>query len=404
MKKKLIGALIFVALLFPILIAHQVRAHELDNHPNDSIVASSVNISSEADVKALLEHAMKHWLHAALRDDYIPPVLDFRAKLREEGSAWKHRDVYLIRMTGEGDSIILHPYHPAGQSGSLNDPAGIGQMLISRALENPEVPQCAPYSFEGKDRWACAMQVPSYRGGLQVFVSGFHHNFEDLSFSHIECDPFVPETTAADVVDDETLAAFVRGAVDYYIRVLTTQGGEAVLRTRVCMRQPPWQEGSIYLFRSALSGRVIFHGLSPVYEDATWENIEDKTGKKIFKALRDVANALGPFEGGYLEYYWDDPADPDDDVDVEQCPKGPLTCAPGTSLKRTYLVRMPKEATGLDEDLFFASGIYPEEESGGCNLSTGRESKDLGFMAGLILIGAIIFLAKRKKRGAGCRI
>ncbi len=389
--------LICIGITVIILIANEVKAHELDNHPADSIVASQVDQNNEEQVRALLEHLSAHWTGMVVDEGYtVDSLLAFRTILRMKAGPWASDDLYVIRLNSTESDITIHPYHPAGQSGRLDDPAGIGQSLADKATANPGEIQCSPYALDGEQRVACAISNPFSGRGMPTigtFMAGFHHTFEDINFDHIVCPEANPKVTAADVVDDETLEDFVREATSYFLPILLS--GDALVN-RICLRRFPWIDGPIYLFRSAVdSGQVIFHGISPELENNSFADLRDQAGTLIASLLREEARSQSPLEGGFVEYYWDDPTTPDDDLDVtdpEVCPTGPKTCATGTSLKRTFIISIPKELSGLGDDMFMAAGRYIEEESeGGCSLTRdGKKPSPLSYLIALLFIGGIL--------------
>ena len=134
-----------------------------------------------------------------------------------------------------------------------------------------------------------------YQGPSQAVAATF-----DPSILH------PPEVTAADVVDRETLRAFVQGTKDSYTNALEQFGVDELLQHQDIFRVEggPWRQGSIYFFMFTTEGHVIFHGADRARElrDATdWEDIN---GIKVTQELIKLARA----GGGFLEYYFDDPA------------------------------------------------------------------------------------------------
>lgn len=374
------------------------NAHELDNHAVDSMTASDVDITSEEDVRAFLEHAAAHWRHVSSQNPFIPPVLEFRAKMREPGGEWRNETTYLIRLNGEGTSIVLHPYYPLGQNGVIKDEQGLGQTLATEAIKNSGEVKCIPYVLDGVNRWACAVQLPRAIVPVNtVFIAGFHHPFEALSFKGLTCPFYIPKTSAVDVVDEETLKAFVDEFAEYYLDLYKDQGPAGVLANRNCIRTLPWKHGSIYLVRTSEEGRVFFHGTSPEFEDNSWDKIIDKEGNNVAEMLQNTRNSLKEGEGAFLDYYWDDPATPDDDVDVQQCPEGPRTCAPGTSLKRTYIKRIniPEDPP---QSVFIASGIYLEEGSDGCAIAKTSNDIQIAVLNLLLIFLAVVGVSVSRLR------
>ena len=115
-------------------------------------------------------------------------------------------------------------------------------------------------------------------------------------------------TTAGDVVDRETLMAFVEGAKD------SLEGAAdfaAVGRLTEAFRtEGDWKAGPVYLVILTGEGLVQFHAADVTIEDTNVIDLEDDRGAKI---VRDMLAAAAE-DGGFVEYYWDDPTVEDDDL------------------------------------------------------------------------------------------
>ena len=110
------------------------------------------------------------------------------------------------------------------------------------------------------------------------------------------------EITAGDVVDRETLKAFVLAAAAYGNQATSISEYLAILQE--FRTEGPWKQGSIYLFLFNPEGIFILHGDDPALEGQNLIDLEDPNGVKIVQELIAVA-AEG---GGYVEYLWPDPA------------------------------------------------------------------------------------------------
>jgi len=148
-----------------------------------------------------------------------------------------------------------------------------------------------------------------------------------------------PEVTAGDVVDRETLKAFVLAAAAYADKATSLAEYLAVLQE--FRTEGPWKQGSIYLFVFTTDGTFLLHGDNPDLEGQNMIDLEDANGVKILQELIAVA-ADG---GGYVEYLWPDPAVEGDEE----------TGSPKVSYGIPY--------SALGQDFVLGSGFYPAPAS-----------------------------------------
>ena len=141
------------------------------------------------------------------------------------------------------------------------------------------------------------------------------------------------EITAGDVVDRETLKAFVLAAAAYADKAANLPEYLAILQE--FRTEGPWKQGSIYLFVATTDGLMILHGATPELEGQNLYELEDANGVKITQELIAAA-AEG---GGYVEYIWPDPAVEGD------------TGSPKVSYAIPY--------SALGQDFVLGSGFYP---------------------------------------------
>lgn len=141
------------------------------------------------------------------------------------------------------------------------------------------------------------------------------------------------EITASDVVDRETLKAFVLAAAAYANKASSLPEYLNVLQE--FRTQGAWKQGSIYLFVATTDGLMILHGANPDLEGQNLYELEDVNGVKITQELLAAA-AEG---GGYVEYIWPDPAIEGD------------TGSPKVSYAIPY--------SALGQDFVLGSGFYP---------------------------------------------
>ena len=114
--------------------------------------------------------------------------------------------------------------------------------------------------------------------------------------------------TASEVVDQESLEDFVTGAKDHF---LTVSNLSELAQIRESFRaEGDWKSDSTFLMLLAPNGDVLVHGGDPTAENRNISEIEDDQGKKVGQELLAAA-AQG---GGFVDYQWDDPNQPDDEI------------------------------------------------------------------------------------------
>ena len=298
----------------------------------------------------------------AVRDQYS--LLDQRSRpaslgnltyigclVRQEGSAYRSGSTYLVLMS-PGSRLIWHA-KAMGFSGRKLDPFIYGTILASLGVEPTVVadlfspnPRTRLSAFaavqqtlsQGPDgQFDATVPVPDLRPGIPgaaghaaafvsvnlgapvVLLSGF-----DIDESHLaeeEIDYGDPTVTARDVVDRETLKAFVTQAGNHYLALREKQGGD-FLQAKVALRDPngPWRHGSVYLYiLDRISNTILLHAafpdrfeLRPLVPTVR----DDVTGEFILPQVIEAAKSSP--NGGFVEYYFDDPTD---DTDSAEIPK-----------------------------------------------------------------------------------
>lgn len=145
------------------------------------------------------------------------------------------------------------------------------------------------------------------------------------------------EITAGDVVDRETLKAFVLAAKAYGDKASTLPEYLNILQE--FRTEGPWKQGSVYLFLFSTEGLFILHGADPSLEGQNLIDLEDANGVKMVQELIAVA-AEG---GGYVEYLWPNPAIEGD------------TGSPKVSYAIPY--------SALGQNFVLGAGFFPESAS-----------------------------------------
>ena len=151
-------------------------------------------------------------------------------------------------------------------------------------------------------------QFTGVTGVPTVVIGGYYQDVSQASFLSIDLSLIpIPEVTAADVVDRETLKAFVQGTLESFFTIVEQIGAEQLLQNLHIFREDgsPWRQGSVYFFVFSTDGHVLFHGADPSLEFNT-SNLdkEDVNGVKYLRELIRVARE----GGGFTQYNFDDPA------------------------------------------------------------------------------------------------
>ena len=305
--------------------------------------------------------------------------LYFGCLVRQEGP-WRSGSTYVVSVTPDfrilvhakdmslsgrrlSDPIAFHVLHtlgvPASDLVNLLNPDTFQEtylrILDMLEQEEPEaafdatapIPGVSP-GVPGAYGHVAVYNSPLFQSSILMF-SGF-----DIDSSHLveeEVGPFIPTVTARDVVDRETLKAFVTAAGNYVVAQMEQGYLGAASKARADMRNPNghWRHGSVYLYVWDLDGKlIIFHGgfpdiyelmpLRPVARDAV-------TGEFILPQLIAAVES-GP-EGGFVEYYFDDPNDDADSVEI-----------PKVGYVRAFSANVPRGGTTVPVNYVVGSGFY----------------------------------------------
>ena len=298
--------------------------------------------------------------------------------IRQEGGPYRAGSTYLVQLTLDRrvyvhakqmalsgrrlkPSIYIEILTALGVSPAhlaklqSTDPAVRGPALA--ALNNtlsqePEAPFNATASVPG-----ASGHVSSYYSDILgvpiIQLAGF-----DLNETHLDeeaIDYGNPAITASEVVDRETLRAFVAEAGKYYLDLFQTDNRATDTKSRLALRDPngPWRHGSVYLYVLDLnSNTILVHGAFPDrYElRPLVTTVRDAvTGKLILPQIIEVAKS-NP-EGGFVEYYFDDPADDSDSADI-----------PKVGYARQFKGELPRaDGSALSINVIIGSGFYGQE-------------------------------------------
>lgn len=154
-------------------------------------------------------------------------------------------------------------------------------------------------------------------------------------------------TTAGEVVDAETLKAFVEGAKEY-LEGLTTLKQTSKVR-EVFGSEGEWKSGSMYLSILLDNGTFLLHGGNPKIENQYLIDLEDDRGKQIIREFLAATERGGDF----VEYYWDDPS-----VDGDEGPRLSYAVGYVSGLSGNILTLVG----GYHQDLSDVISAHPESE------------------------------------------
>ncbi|MDE2888876.1 MAG: T9SS type A sorting domain-containing protein [Gemmatimonadota bacterium] len=309
----------------------------------------------------------------------------FGCFVRRAGGPWRSGSTYVVMLTPDR-RVLLHSKEMALSGGLLN-PVIYGAILASLGVSSSDLadmaspdPAIAARAFgtvmgilsqEPDGAFDATIPIPGLSPGIpgasghaSVYVSGSLRQpiillaGFDLQRSHLareEIDYGAPTVTARDVVDRETLKAFVNEAGRY---CLGLQGRDDISRAKIALRDPngPWRHGSVYLYvLDLVSNIILIHGafpdrfelrpLTPTVKDVV-------TGEFVLPQVLEAARS-NP-EGGFVEYYFDDPNDDSDSADI-----------PKVGYARRFSTELDIGGRVIPLDFIIGSGFY------------GRASDDL---------------------------
>ena len=292
--------------------------------------------------------------------------------VRQEGSLWRSGSTYLVQLTPDGRVFVhakdmslsgrqLTPtiygaiLHALGVSpAALTDPAAAFSAFAAAAAGNGGLFDVS--GVPGASGYATVYLSVNLRTPV-VLLAGFDIVESHLvPISHEEIDYGDPTITAADVVDRETLKAFVTAAEAYMIEIFESGDLGAASKSKIAFRDPngPWRNGPVYLAVMERASRLImFHGAFPDRFELRRGGIarDIATGELVVEQLIAAAES-GP-EGGYWLYHFDNPAD---DTDSAEFPKV------GYARVFTRYGRLP-DGSIVPTDYIVNSGFYLSADS-----------------------------------------
>ena len=329
----------------------------------------------------------------------------FGCVIRQEGAPYRSGSTYLVSLTPDG-RVLVHARAMA-LSGRQVNPLIYGEILsalgVSRAdLAHLASPDPATVARSGAAVFRTLLQephapfdattpisglrpgIPGASGYAAVYLSA---NFGspilllagfDLDESHVTrevIDYGDPTISARDVVDRETLKAFVTEAGEFLLDIFKTADTAAISKARVALRDPngPWRHGSVYLYVLDRRSNIVWvHGAFPdrfelrpligTVRDAV-------TGELVLPQV--LAAATSSPEGGFVEYHFDDP---DDDSDSAEIPK--------VGFARSF-THNPQPADGTKPPVNFivGSGFYATSTENGSPVTSSCNDRSISASA-----------------------
>ncbi len=311
----------------------------------------------------------------------VEKVLYLGCLVRQEGGPYRSGSTYLVQLTPDG-RVFVHA-KDMSLSGRLLNPLIYAEILAALGVSLTDLADLAsPDPATAAQAFAAVMNtlmqapdapfdattpIPGFRPGIPgasghaavylsanfglpiVMLAGF-----DLNLSHVaeeDIDYGDPTITARDVVDRETLKAFVTQAGEFILAHQKSGDIAASSKVRIALRDEngPWRHDSVYLYVLDLTSNIIlFHGAFPDRYElrplvATIRDVV--TGELILPQVIEAAKN-NP-EGGFVEYYFDDPADDTDSADI-----------PKVGYAREFKGEFETGGRVIPIDLIVGSGFY----------------------------------------------
>ena len=234
-------------------------------------------------------------------------------EFRVEGSDWNVGNMYLILFATTGH-VFIHGEDPnidGKYAAEVVDDDGtriVEEILAAGATEGGGFVEWCwddPHDLtDTRCKDAYALKYHSQVAGRDFVVVGGY--YQDLSHAGSTLpDIPLPEVSAADVVDRETLRQFVHGSFDWIRELVELVGFERANEWKAVLREDGghFRSGPIYLFFFTADGYVIFHGADAWREGRFAQQTEDINGTRFVELIIAAARA----GGGFVEYFWDDP-------------------------------------------------------------------------------------------------
>ena len=267
-------------------------------------VAAKVTADKVNDKESLKAFVVDAKRHIESLTDYND-VIALRETLRERPT-WVAGDIYLMFVLADG-SVGLHAGDRAAEGRNILDMRDDrGEEVVRKMMEAADNNGGFVDYVDGKLKTSYATKILTGAGNISAYLIGGYS--EDLSSAPLAAmDIPTPAVTAGEVVDKETLVAFVEAAAAVYRRAYESNNQGDIIAVRNAFREKGghWRAGSIYLWLVGSEGITLFHATEQFREGkpTDMERV-DSNGLPFPKLL--IGGALR--EGRkFLRYYYDDP-------------------------------------------------------------------------------------------------
>ena len=243
---------------------------------------------------------------------HIEAITDMNeaAKLRETLKAegdWKSGSTFLIIFLMNGDVLI----HGDDREAEFKNLLGVEDERGTKVVQELFAAAAQGGGFvEYYDDGPQTAYAVEYTSGITarkvVLVGGYS---QDVSHGPVTiADLPRPPVTASEVVDRETLIAFVDAAAKVFSEAIMSEGYGDLGGVRNAFRVEggDWKSGSIYLYIVSGGGVTLFHGSEPFREGKRTDMTRtDSKGVRFAELLIGVARREGK---SFLRYHYDNPA------------------------------------------------------------------------------------------------
>ncbi len=233
-------------------------------------------------------------------------VAKLREVLRTEGD-WKSGSTFLIIFLMNGD-VFMHGNDPDAESKNL---LGVEDERGTRVVEELFAAAARGGGFvEYHDEGPKTAYAVEYTSGLTgrpfILVGGFSQDVSHVPITIADLPR--PPVTASEVVDRETLIAFVEAAAETFRNAVMSEGYSELAGVRNAFRVEggDWKSGSIYLYVVSGGGVTLFHGFEKFREGKPTDMTRtDSQGVRFAEELIGGARREGR---KFLRYHYDNPA------------------------------------------------------------------------------------------------